>query len=41
MASNVQSHPEEFCTDANHVLKILHDRIRREDLDFHPAIEKI
>jgi hypothetical protein len=38
-AANVKRHPEHFRTDANTVLKILYQRIQREDRDFYPAVE--
>lgn len=31
--------PEEFRSDANTILKILHDRMHRENVDFYPAVE--
>lgn len=38
-ASNVMADPEGFRRDANTVLKLLHQRIRREDKSFYPVIE--
>jgi len=37
--STVSQNPEGFRSDANSVLKVLYDRMRREDLDFYPAVE--
>jgi iron-sulfur cluster repair protein YtfE (RIC family) len=37
--STVSQNPEGFRTDANSVLKVLYDRMRREDTDFYPAVE--
>jgi hypothetical protein len=31
--------PEGFRADANHVLKLLHERMQKEKSDFYPAIE--
>lgn len=36
----VQS-PEEFRADANRVLKVLFDRMQKENTDFYPAIEAL
>lgn len=38
-ASTVSQNPEGFRADANNVLKVLHDRMRRENTDFYPLIE--
>jgi len=38
-ANNVAKYPEEFRSEANKVLKLLHDRMQRENIDFYPAIE--
>lgn len=38
-ASTVSQNPEGFRSDANNVLRVLHDRMRREDIDFYPVIE--
>jgi hemerythrin-like domain-containing protein len=38
-AGNVSQHPEDFRKDANHVLKILYERIQKENQDFYPKIE--
>ncbi len=38
-ADNVAKNPEGFRSDANSVLKVLHDRMRKEDVDFYPVIE--
>lgn len=38
-ANNVAKNPEEFRSEANKVLKLLHDRMQRENIDFYPAIE--
>lgn len=40
-AANVAKDPDGFRAEANIVLKKLHARIRREDLNFYPAIEGI
>ena len=37
--ATVSQNPEGFCSDANNVLKVLHDRMRRENTDFYPLIE--
>lgn len=37
--STVSQNPEGFRSDANSVLKVLYDRMRREDTDFYPAVE--
>lgn len=41
IADNVAREPEEFRADANRVLKMLHERIRREDREFYPEIEAL
>ena len=38
--SPLMEQPEQFRSEANVVLKLLHDRIKREDRDFYPAIEE-
>ena len=38
-AATVSQNPEGFRSDANNVLKVLHDRMRRENTDFYPLIE--
>jgi hemerythrin-like domain-containing protein len=38
-ARHVAAAPEQFRTEANVVLRQLHERIRREDREFYPAIE--
>lgn len=38
-ALTVAQNPEGFRADANTVLRVLHDRMRREDTEFYPAIE--
>ena len=40
-AANVAGDPEGFRSDANRVLKILHDRMQKENADFYPAIEAL
>lgn len=40
-AANLRQNPEGFRTDANKVLKMLHDRMRQEDTEFYPAIEAL
>lgn len=35
----LSSKPEEFRSDANNVLRILWDRMRKENTEFYPAIE--
>lgn len=40
-ADNVARDPEGFRADANRVLKMLHERIRREDREFYPEIEAL
>lgn len=37
--ANLEQHPEQFRSDANVVLKLLFERIRREDQQFYPAID--
>lgn len=39
--ANVVRDPEGFRADANKVLKILHNRMVRENTDFYPAIEAL
>lgn len=38
-ASTVAQDPEGFRSDANSVLRVLHDRMRKENTDFYPMIE--
>lgn len=38
-ATQVQQEPEQFRSEANIVLKILFDRMKREDTEFYPAID--
>lgn len=38
-AAHVRADPEGFRADANQVLRMVHERMRREDRDFYPAIE--
>lgn len=40
-AAQVRRDPEGFRTDANRVLKALHDRVAREDRDFYPHAEQL
>ncbi|HRK77636.1 MAG TPA: hemerythrin domain-containing protein [Thiobacillus sp.] len=40
-ASNVSRDPEGFRLEANKVLKILHDRMHKENTDFYPIIETL
>ncbi|MES2879118.1 MAG: hemerythrin domain-containing protein [Pseudomonadota bacterium] len=40
-AANVAHEPEGFRADANQVLKLLHDRMQKENTVFYPAIEVI
>lgn len=35
----LSQNPEGFRADANNVLRVLYDRMRREDHDFYPAVE--
>lgn len=37
--ANLTRDPEGFRSEANRVLKILHDRMQKENSDFYPAIE--
>lgn len=39
-AAAVRSDPEGFRADANLVLRRVHERVQRENLDFYPAIER-
>ncbi|HWT71708.1 MAG TPA: hemerythrin domain-containing protein [Oxalicibacterium sp.] len=39
-ASKLARDPEGFRSEANRVLKVLFERIRRENQDFYPAIER-
>lgn len=39
LASRLAKAPEQFRQEANRVLRKLHQRIRREDREFYPAIE--
>jgi len=38
-ASTLASNPEEFRSDANSVLRVLYERMRKENTDFYPVIE--
>jgi hemerythrin-like domain-containing protein len=38
-AGNVSRSPEDFRHDANQVLKVLYERIQKENQDFYPKIE--
>ncbi|HCN89805.1 MAG TPA: hemerythrin, partial [Oxalobacteraceae bacterium] len=38
-ASKVSQNPELFRADANSVLKVLHERMQKENKNFYPAIE--
>lgn len=38
-AASVSSHPEEFRAEANSVLKVLYERMQKENTDFYPVIE--
>lgn len=40
-AEHVAHDPEGFRADANRVLRVLHERIRREDREFYPEIEAL
>ena len=40
-ADKVSRNPEGFRSQANKVLKILHDRMKKENTDFYPAIEAL
>lgn len=37
--ANVAADPEAFRADANSVLKLLYDRMQKENTDFYPAVE--
>ncbi len=37
--ATVSGSPEQFRADANSVLKVLYERMRKEDVDFYPVIE--
>lgn len=37
--ATVSGNPEQFRADANSVLKVLYERMRKEDTDFYPVIE--
>lgn len=37
--TSVSLHPERFRAEANSVLRVLHERMRKEDSAFYPAIE--
>jgi hemerythrin-like domain-containing protein len=39
LASRLVAQPEQFRADANHVLRVLYQRIKKEDHEFYPAIE--
>jgi iron-sulfur cluster repair protein YtfE (RIC family) len=38
-AGAVAKSPDEFRCDANNVLRVLHDRMRKENTEFYPVIE--
>jgi len=38
-AANVAQDPETFRSDANSVLKVLYERMHKENSDFYPAVE--
>lgn len=38
-ATRVEQAPEEFRSEANSVLKVLYERMKKEDHEFYPAIE--
>lgn len=38
-AASVSADPEGFRAAANHVLKLLHERMQKENTDFYPTIE--
>lgn len=38
-AASVSNSPEEFRADANSVLKVLYERMQKENTDFYPVIE--
>lgn len=38
-AGSVVANPEGFRADANSVLKVLYDRMQKENTDFYPAVE--
>lgn len=38
-AAQLRADPDGFRADANRVLRTVHERMRREDRDFYPAIE--
>lgn len=40
-AAKVSDSPEEFRADANKVLRIVHDRMQKENTVFYPAIEAL
>ena len=40
-SGKVSQDPEGFRAEANKVLKILHDRMQKENTDFYPAIEAL
>ena len=35
----LEQHPESFRAEANHVLRVLYERMKKEDREFYPAIE--
>ncbi|MFS2027250.1 hemerythrin domain-containing protein [Massilia sp. GER05] len=39
LANRVEANPEGFRADANRVLRVLFERMKREDTEFYPAIE--
>ncbi|MDC8756346.1 hemerythrin domain-containing protein [Janthinobacterium fluminis] len=39
LAARLETQPEQFRAEANQVLKVLYERMRREDREFYPAIE--
>jgi len=38
-SATVAQNPEGFRQDANQVLKVLHNRMQKENTEFYPAIE--
>jgi hypothetical protein len=40
LASRLEAEPEQFRAEANQVLKVLYERMQREDREFYPAIER-
>ena len=39
--ARIAAHPEDFREDANVVLKVLHDRIQKENRELYPAAERL